>query len=467
MIKVENIETWGFEHAIRGCRNAMNSWDRSDSISQLVWVDEGYRIPIGRELTKEDIVPAHWKTIKECKPVDISTEIGSNDLDLMQRLYKAGPEHRKYLRQIMVSMDITAPLYWISEFDTYKVGVTRNSCSFMHKGVSKPFEITDFSIHNEQVYEILSPLSLKKYDLVYPYDTDEYKIYECSNGRKYRVYKNGKIWSEPYSYSDTMGRTRTFKLTECKPSLTTSGYYEINLGGSKGREKWVVHRLVATVWLDNPYNLSTVNHINGDKGDNSVDNLEWCDLQDNIKKGFNNGLYERGKSIHAKYKKWKNGHILVSPYTKAQIFHDYAQGMTYKQIAKKYNLTDKQANGLISSRLYMNENLELFMECYTWESIIDTLNELRQEYLETKDNNIFQQIRCLLPCGYNQKFTITMNYENVVNIIHQRTGHKLDEWNNFVEILKELPYIKEIIGEKSDKDKQIPGQMAIDDFIKV
>ena len=64
---------------------------------------------------------------------------------------------------------------------------------------------------------------------------------------------------------------------------------------------------------------------------------------------------------------------------------------------------------------------------------------------ETKDDNIFQQIRCLLPSGYNQRFTFTMNYENVMNIIHQRTGHKLDEWNKFVDVLKNLPYVKDIM----------------------
>ena len=112
MIKVENIETWGFEHAIRGMRNPMNSWDKSDTV--------------------------RWA-------LDLDPEIGPNDLDLMRRLYKAGSEHRKYLRQIFVSMDITAPLYWWKEFDTYKVGTVANSCSTMHKIHAKPFEISDFS----------------------------------------------------------------------------------------------------------------------------------------------------------------------------------------------------------------------------------------------------------------------------------------------------------------------------------
>lgn len=109
MIKFEKTETWGFEHAIRGLRNPMNSWERSDS----------------------EYVP------------DIN--IGNNDTDLMTRLIRGGAPHRKFLRQIFVSVDITAPLYWWKEFDTYKVGTTANSCSTMHKIHAKEFELADFS----------------------------------------------------------------------------------------------------------------------------------------------------------------------------------------------------------------------------------------------------------------------------------------------------------------------------------
>ena len=214
MIKVENLRTFNWEGALRGLRNPMNSWVKSDST-----FDENGNI----------------------------INIGENDLRLMKTLFKAGTEHRKYLRQIFVSMDITAPLYWISELDTYKVGTVRNSCSFMHKGVSKPFEISDFSTH-----DIL---------------------------------------------------------------------------------------------------------IDG--------------IPTNVK---------------------------------------------------------------------------------VWKTIVDTLNQLREEYLDTKDNNIFQQIRCLLPCGYNQRFTITMNYENVFTIIHQRSGHRLDEWNEFVEVLKTLPYVQELLSALDEKE---------------
>lgn len=108
MIKVENIDVWGFEHAIRGMRNPMNSWEKSDS-----------------------------------KPGE---GIGENDLKLMRSLYKAGSDHRKFMRQIMVSIDITAPLYWWKEFDTYKVGTVVNSCSTMHKLMTKGFGVSDFSM---------------------------------------------------------------------------------------------------------------------------------------------------------------------------------------------------------------------------------------------------------------------------------------------------------------------------------
>ena len=118
----EKTEVWGFEHAIRGMRNPLESWKKSDS---FIKSPHNYYV------------------------------IGSNDLELMQTLIKAGPEHRKFLRQIFVSVDITAPLYWWKEFDTYKVGTVSNSTSTMHKLASTPitmdcFEMDDFADSNEE-----------------------------------------------------------------------------------------------------------------------------------------------------------------------------------------------------------------------------------------------------------------------------------------------------------------------------
>lgn len=224
MIDVNHIETWGFEHAVRGMRNAMNSWDKSDSY----WTED-------------------WHSDTESKKMIY--KIGDQDMSLMQRLYKASLSgdnhaHRKYLRQIMVSMDILAPRYLWAEFDTYKVGTTANSTSTMHKIAAKKFELEDFS----------------------------------------------------HEHLDSAG-------------------------------------------------LATLNNI--------IDRLNVC-------RDYFNGRYDEVDST-----------------------------------------VDKKS--------------------YWW--------------------NMIQ----LLPQSYNQLRTVTMNYENVFTIIAQRTGHKLDEWNQFVDILWKLPYVKDII----------------------
>lgn len=213
MIKVENLEVWGFEHAVRGMRMPMNSLDKIDSMYGMWKNAEG---------------PGYFKMY----------EIGDNDMELMRKLYKAGPEHRKYLRQIFVSMDITTNQTIWSQFDTYKVGVTKNSASKMHRIHAKEFSPDDFS----------------------------------------------------HEGIDSVG-----------------GYA-----------------------------------------------------------------------------------------------------------------------------------LEHFTETLV------ILEKLRNDFNMTKDKRYWRALIDLLPMGYNLKATVTMNYENVINIIHQRSGHKMEEWMDFVEFLKYLPYIREI-----------------------
>lgn len=115
MITIEQVNIWGFEHAVRAMRNPMNSWERSDSRYHLLGFHAG------------DYV------------------LGEHDLDLMKRLYKSGSEHRTYARMIQVSMDIVAPLYWWKEMDRYTVGKSQVSCSTMHRIAAKEFEPIDFS----------------------------------------------------------------------------------------------------------------------------------------------------------------------------------------------------------------------------------------------------------------------------------------------------------------------------------
>ena len=141
MIKFEKPEVWGWEHAIRGMRNPLNSWERSDSYPA---VDCGKCGIIDREGI------CHPKE-HDCTPYECYA-IGDNDKDLMTRLIRGGAPHRKFLRQIFVSVDITAPLYWWKEFDTYKVGTVANSCSTMHKITAKEFNVNDFS--HEHIEEL-------------------------------------------------------------------------------------------------------------------------------------------------------------------------------------------------------------------------------------------------------------------------------------------------------------------------
>lgn len=131
MLKIENTEVMGWEHAIRGMRNPMNSWEKSDS-------------GLTCSQNKNNICDIHCTADNYCKPLD-KYLIGPNDHDLMMCLRNAGTDHRKFMRMITVYLDITAPLYWWKEFDTYKVGTVANSCSTMHKIAAKEFTLEDFS----------------------------------------------------------------------------------------------------------------------------------------------------------------------------------------------------------------------------------------------------------------------------------------------------------------------------------
>jgi len=133
MLKIENTEVMGWKHAIRGMRNPKNSWDKSDSGVCATHGPDHCAKCVYSDCHADDI--------------DIGTKyiIGSNDLNLMTTLRNAGTDHRKFMRMITVYLDITAPLYWWKEFDTYKVGTVANSCSTMHKIAAKEFTFDDFS----------------------------------------------------------------------------------------------------------------------------------------------------------------------------------------------------------------------------------------------------------------------------------------------------------------------------------
>lgn len=427
-MKFENTSVYNIYNAILGARNPMNSWNRSDSVFK------GYNGKIE------------------------NTEIGKNDLALMQRLIKAGSEHRKFMRQIFVAVDITAPSYFMAELDTYKVGVTRNSTSMQHKGVSHRYTIDDFEV-DEQIKEVLREKAKEHSDLFYPYETNEFKIYTCENGRKYEVYKNGKVFALPFSYTDSKGRVRAFEKREVFPSKTKNGYFELNIGG-RNCERWLLHRLVACVWLDNPNNYATVDHLNGDKANNSVENLEWVSLEENIKREWDNGFVEF--DLQTDYGKWK-AFSRIMPDVKLKIQHLYQEGKSQKELAELFDVSQSQISVVVRNVKNTSDNQELFEHCWYWEQIIETLNILRDKYLDTKDYKYFRLIRQLMPMGYLYTSTVTMNYENILNMYHHRKNHKLNEWSgkddsekpNFCSWVLSLPYAKEFFIEPFEYDFKV------------
>lgn len=180
MIKFENTEVFGWGSAIRGMRNPMNSWHLGDTD----WFD----------VTDDRAVESdHWLDSVN----DEVLVLGEKDLDLMKRLRKAGTDHRKYLRMITVYVDITAPLYWWKEADTYRVGVEKNSCSTMHKIHAKEFTLDDFS-HEHLQDDWEDDDSLVEYNCEYqntPQDVIEWVI-ECLNHyrKKFIETKDKKYW---------------------------------------------------------------------------------------------------------------------------------------------------------------------------------------------------------------------------------------------------------------------------------
>ena len=174
MIKIENVETCGWEAAIRGMRNPKNSWAKSDS---GICFDT-----IACHTCRAD--RNHCKSRMENKEF----VVGYDDMNLMTRLRNAGTDHRKFMRMITVYLDITAPLYWWKEFDTYKVGTVANSCSTMHKIADKEFTIDDFS------HEHLGYSCCTENEFDNPMNTLEQVIIVLNGCRDKYIATNNKFW---------------------------------------------------------------------------------------------------------------------------------------------------------------------------------------------------------------------------------------------------------------------------------
>lgn len=183
-MKFEKTEVWGFEHAIRGCRNPLESWDKSDSYHN------------GNGILKGHFV------------------IGSKDLELMQKLIKAGSEHRKFLRQIFCSVDITAPLYFFKELDTYKVGTVANSTSTMHKLASTPINLGCFETDDFEDVEVESANNINVGNMTFWWSALLEILESLRN--KYNETKDKRYWKElirllPESWLQTRTVTMSYE----------------------------------------------------------------------------------------------------------------------------------------------------------------------------------------------------------------------------------------------------------------
>ena len=229
MIKFENTDVVGWEHAIRGMRNPMNSWDKSDS--GIKW------------FTHEDVVKMDNDGV-EFIPVSSDEDgqhvymIGPNDMKLIKNLVKSGPDHRKFMRMIVVYVDITAPLYWWKEFDTYKVGTVVNSCSTMHKIHSKEFTIDDFS-HEHLINDIYEP---------HPYNSNIKETWDYKSFLEYNIscLNNAREW-----FLETKDKKYWWQMIQLLPSSynqkrTVMMSYEVLANQYSGRyshplDEWKRH----------------------------------------------------------------------------------------------------------------------------------------------------------------------------------------------------------------------------------
>ena len=408
MIKLENTEVLGWEAAIRGMRNPMNSWEKSDSIFFSPFATVGHDIN-GTTYDKDDgdfDYPEwfDWNRFNTNYGKEYF-QIGPADHKLMTNLAKAGSVHAKYRRMIIVTVDVTAPEYWWPEMDAYKVGVVRNSCSKMHKLLSRPFSLDDFSFDRLPGYKRIVDQT--------PPEIDEEKEIWMNYIERYDVSNYGRIRHGSRILSG---------------SLHKDGYIFVTIHGKQEP----LHRIVAKCFIPNPDNKPEINHIDGNKRNNKIDNLEWVTIKENIKHSIENHLQPNPvKTYNGKFSKEE----------REEIKKRWDNGVSHTCI-----------NDIINDKYKYAENINLFE--LVARPTVDTLNELRDSYLECEDpeskKDIWYSILSLLPIGYNQRSTLMLNYEVLHNIYVSRKDHKLREWHDFCNWIKTLPYSEIITLEENN-----------------
>lgn len=224
-MKFENTEVYGFESALRGMRNPMNSWDKSDSSYCVTSISESS--------SHCSTCPMNSGCTGSNKDIETRYIIGKNDMALAQKLIRAGSEHRKFMRQIFVSVDITAPLYWWKEFDTYKVGTVANSTSTMHKLANTPITFDCFET-DDYDREWIFNKSLMEYSIEsYIFGADGLVDFLESLRKNYILTKDKKYWKElirwlPESWLQTRTVTMSYENLLAMCSKGQRRFHKLN-----------------------------------------------------------------------------------------------------------------------------------------------------------------------------------------------------------------------------------------------
>lgn len=390
MIKIEKTHVDNIVRAVYSARNAMNSWDKSDS---------------------------DWET----------NTLGNADLELAKRLSKAGNDHAKFLRMINVTCDITAPRFWWTEFDTYRVGVEKNSCSTMHTIHKKPFEREDFSVEYIcKVPQNRVPIIVKSEEWR---ETDYEGVYVSNTGRV-------KQSARDITRSDG----KVIHIPEREIAVTEDEYLRVKLHTSDGTHSCKLHRLMAKAFIPNPQGYSVVNHKDGNKLNCHLDNLEWCTSSYNRQHACDNGMVNWSKESRDACGK-RSRKLTDEQVDRIKELRGKDWGLT--DIAEYIGCSVSTVSRILSGKQYVETR-------DTLDLVVDNLNTLRELYLETTDKDYWRQLIELLPQSYNQRRTVQLNYQVLKSMYFARRNHKLDEWHTFCEWIETLPYFKEIVlrGEK-------------------
>lgn len=416
-MKVENIQVFNLDGSFRGLRNPLESHDRSDS-----------------KMLKGEL---HLPTGEIIKNYPYKFVIGEKDLDLAQRLINGGQPHRKFLRQILCSMDITASMSFWWDIDTYKIATEKNSTSRMHSIMKKPITFDMFNWTNEQ-YTNVSIVEIPDYD-----DDEIWQDIVNYEG-SYQISNHGRCKSIKRYVNGRWGTPKLINEKILSPSINSSGYYVYTLCKENKMKQYYAHRLVAEVFIPNILNKPEVNHLDGNKLNCHFTNLEWATSSENNKHAHDTGLNKVSN-----FNKIKTATIgrKFSMEQAEDIRKMYKEGiMNTSELAEKYNCYNSTICNIINNKTYN----EICLSTYDFRKyIVDHLEGLRLKYLETinkeEKNKILNELINDLPQGYLFTRHWTGNYEVLHELYYWRKDHKQEEIRDFCKIIETMPYAKELI----------------------